>query len=199
MSDWKLWVNINNEVVHPNAPNGGGGPGYFKPATFSRGGAHLLGDIPHPFSPVGRNVYLDYKKKQQVLDVNAADQQALGDGLQTGGNTTQQEKYFRDRPPGIGQIEQTSCWAAALMMWIKSYGLQLKLGQGRDPEKQVDLINFYAFSWDENTKRNAPRIAPDGKPYLFPDKSLNAAEADRVHLRANPRFWAVSSCSRQFT
>lgn len=73
MSDPNLWVNSEGNVVHPEAPPGGGGPGCFKSATPSGSGDHLVPDVPHPFSPVGRNVILNDKQKQQMLDAYAAD------------------------------------------------------------------------------------------------------------------------------
>jgi len=74
MSDPNLWVNSDGNVVHPNAPPGGGGPGYFKSATPSGSGDHLVPDVPHPFSPVGTNVILNDEQKQQMLDAAAGDQ-----------------------------------------------------------------------------------------------------------------------------
>jgi hypothetical protein len=71
MSDPNLWVNSEGNVVHPNAPPGGGGPGYFKSATPSVSGDHLVPDVPHPFSPVGRNVILNDEQKQEMLDAGA--------------------------------------------------------------------------------------------------------------------------------
>jgi hypothetical protein len=73
MSDPNLWVNSEGNVVHPSAPPGGGGPGYFNSATPSGSGDHLVPDVPHPFSPVGRNVILNDKQKQQMLNAYAAD------------------------------------------------------------------------------------------------------------------------------
>jgi hypothetical protein len=71
MSDPNLWVNRDGNVVHPSAPLGGGGTGYFKSATPSGSGANLVPDVPEPFSPVGRNVVLTDKQKQQMLDAGA--------------------------------------------------------------------------------------------------------------------------------
>jgi hypothetical protein len=71
MSDPKLWVNLDGNVVHPDAPSGGGGPRRFKSANPLGSGDHLLPGVPDPSSPDGRNVVLNDKQKQQIL--NAAD------------------------------------------------------------------------------------------------------------------------------
>lgn len=56
MSDQNLWFNQQGQVVHPNAPLGGGGPGNFKSAV-PLGVNHetQLSNVAHPFSPLGRN------------------------------------------------------------------------------------------------------------------------------------------------
>lgn len=48
-----LWRNRNNELVHPDAPSGGGGPGFFRYAG-STGGEFL--DFPHPDSAAARTL-----------------------------------------------------------------------------------------------------------------------------------------------
>jgi len=55
MGDGNLWTNIDGDVVHPNAPNGGGGSGRFKSAAPLGTNLDFTSDLPHPFSPVGRN------------------------------------------------------------------------------------------------------------------------------------------------
>ncbi len=55
MADGDLWKNTDGDVVHPNAPNGGGGNGYFKSAVLVGTNLADPSDPPHPFSPDGRN------------------------------------------------------------------------------------------------------------------------------------------------
>src|SRR4051812_23595434 len=55
MGNGNLWVNTDGDVVHPNAPNGGGGYGNFKSATPLGINLNSTFDLPHPFSPVGLN------------------------------------------------------------------------------------------------------------------------------------------------
>jgi hypothetical protein len=71
MSDPKLWVNLDGKIVHPDAPSGDGGPGRFKSALPSGSGDRFIPGVPDPFSPDGRNVVLNDRQKQQIL--NAAD------------------------------------------------------------------------------------------------------------------------------
>ena len=73
MSDAKLWVNLDGQVVHPDAPHGDRGPGHFRSATPVGSGDHPVPGIPDPFSPDGRNVVFSNKQKQQILDAYAAD------------------------------------------------------------------------------------------------------------------------------
>jgi hypothetical protein len=55
MGDGNLWINTDGDVVHPNAPNGGGGKGRFKSAAPLGTNLDFTSDLPHPFSPVGRD------------------------------------------------------------------------------------------------------------------------------------------------
>jgi hypothetical protein len=50
------WVNQTGNVVHPNAPSGGGGPGYFKPATPLGLSGDTFSSLPHPHSPAARHL-----------------------------------------------------------------------------------------------------------------------------------------------
>jgi len=59
MGAGNLWINTDGDVVHPNAPNGGGGKGSFKSAApWGTNFDDYTSDRPHPFSPVGRNTVL---------------------------------------------------------------------------------------------------------------------------------------------
>jgi hypothetical protein len=51
-----LWLNEDGDVIHPDAPDGGGGPGYFRSAGILCGDPFADG-LPHPWSPAAR--YLD--------------------------------------------------------------------------------------------------------------------------------------------
>jgi hypothetical protein len=55
MGDGDLWTNADGDVVHPNAPSGGGGAGFFRSAAPLGTNLDSTSDLPHPFSPVGRN------------------------------------------------------------------------------------------------------------------------------------------------
>lgn len=59
------WVTNDGKVVHPNAPNGGGGAGTFKSAGPLRSEVDSL-RIPHPASPVGRNANLNKAQKSAL-------------------------------------------------------------------------------------------------------------------------------------
>ncbi len=63
MGDGNLWINTDGDVVHPNAPNGGGGKGYFKSAAPFGTNLDFTSDLPHPFSPVGRNTVPQHQAK----------------------------------------------------------------------------------------------------------------------------------------
>ncbi len=54
-----LWINDERRLVHPNAPDGGGGPGYFRHAGVYApdDGTHGL---PHPSSPASRKVSIPW-------------------------------------------------------------------------------------------------------------------------------------------
>lgn len=52
----ELWVNREGEIVHPNAPDGAGGPGYFCSAGSLATDPFKHG-LPHPLSPTSR--YID--------------------------------------------------------------------------------------------------------------------------------------------
>lgn len=50
-----LWTTASGEVAHPDSPRGGGGPGRFA-SSMPLGTVHSPADLPHPHSPVGRNM-----------------------------------------------------------------------------------------------------------------------------------------------
>jgi len=61
------WINQNGEVVHPNAPTGGGGAGAFaSPISLGRG-MNLSSWVPHPQSPAARTFVLGRKQKSLIL------------------------------------------------------------------------------------------------------------------------------------
>src|SRR5689334_3776688 len=70
MGDRNLWKNTDGDTVHPNAPNGGGGKGYFKSAAPFRTDLDFTSDLPHPFSPVGRNTVPQSDGASLVNDPN---------------------------------------------------------------------------------------------------------------------------------
>jgi hypothetical protein len=50
-----LWLNQDGDLIHPNAPDGGGGPGFFRGAVALNTDP-FSDDLPHPSSPAGRNL-----------------------------------------------------------------------------------------------------------------------------------------------
>jgi len=73
MSDRNLWINDDSDVVHPNAPAGGGGAGFFKSAAPLGVNLDITSPVPHPFSPVGRNTVPTEEQKQQLSDGGTPD------------------------------------------------------------------------------------------------------------------------------
>ncbi|MGO9109808.1 MAG: DUF922 domain-containing protein [Thermoguttaceae bacterium] len=66
MCERSLWINCDGEVVHPNAPAGGGGPGFFASAPPLGKDPNLDPPVPHPFSPAGNNLVPNEQQKQQL-------------------------------------------------------------------------------------------------------------------------------------
>jgi hypothetical protein len=60
------WVNQSGQVVHPDAPTGGGGPGYFKDPIPHGSALDALSPVPHPHSPAGRYLALNDKQKSHL-------------------------------------------------------------------------------------------------------------------------------------
>ena len=74
------WQSSTGEVVHPNAPRGGGGPGGFRSARQYGDEAQTHG-LPHPNSPAGRNAVMSpaqarflqaHEAKLKFNELNAA-------------------------------------------------------------------------------------------------------------------------------
>lgn len=78
MGDPKLWLNVHDRVVHPDAPRGAGGPGYFASTTPAGSGGSLVSGIADPHSPVGMRTIFDDKQKEEVLVAADANQGAIG-------------------------------------------------------------------------------------------------------------------------
>jgi hypothetical protein len=81
MGDENLWINTDGDVVHPNAPNGGGGKGFFKSATPLGTDLDFNSDLPHPLSPVGRNTVPQAKSDGASL-VNNQDFERLIEAME---------------------------------------------------------------------------------------------------------------------
>lgn len=90
MGDFDMWVNESGDVVHPNAPSGAGGNGFFKTATprgYDLSGIELA---PAPSSPAGRNVNL-----------TASQMNGLANGAKTSAGTVDEVPTFpatKDNP-----------------------------------------------------------------------------------------------------
>lgn len=60
------WINQDGDVVHPNAPAGGGGPGAFG-SQRSLGHGFDLSGLPHPQSPAARHLTPNNAQKRILL------------------------------------------------------------------------------------------------------------------------------------
>ena len=138
MSDPNLWVSREGNVVHPGAPLGGGGTGYFKSATPSGSGANLVPDVPEPFSPVGRNVILTDKQKQQIMDAYASDEVPMQNLPAKGPAIT----VTNDWANPDGQNDRTTVGIGELSSFVVSdvKGGSWKSGDGTG--KTVDKLTF---------------------------------------------------------
>ncbi|MGL4424500.1 MAG: DUF922 domain-containing protein [Gemmataceae bacterium] len=66
MNDKHLWLTAQDKVVHPHAPNGGGGPGKFRSAMPSGRGPAATESVSHPFSPEGRQKPLSAQQERSL-------------------------------------------------------------------------------------------------------------------------------------
>jgi hypothetical protein len=148
MSDPNLWVNSDGNVVHPNAPTGGGGAGYSKSAPPSGSGARLVPDIPHPRSPVGRNVILNDGQKQQILDADAAD---------AGSQPTPMQKPPVKGPAitvtngwanPAGQTDRTTVGIGELTSFVVS---DVEGGSWKSADNTGTTVNSVTFRWTAGT------------------------------------------------
>ena len=73
MTGLNLWVSRDDDIVHPNAPAGGRGPGYFAGRGALGKDFSLDLDVAHPFSPVGRTLALKAKEKNELIAQNSSD------------------------------------------------------------------------------------------------------------------------------
>src|SRR5450755_2687033 len=83
MGNQDLWVNTEGDVVHPNAPRGGGGKGFFNSAAPLGTNLDSTSGLPHPFSPVGRDLVPQAKSDgaslvnnqdfERLIEANEAD------------------------------------------------------------------------------------------------------------------------------
>ena len=79
MGDPKQWLNVHDRVVHPDAPRGDGGPGFFMPTTPAGSGGSLANGIPDPrLACQGMRTVLDGQQKGEIL--NAADADPVAEG-----------------------------------------------------------------------------------------------------------------------
>ena len=62
----KPWVNQNGDVVHPNAPRGGGGAGFFRECGPLGCDTDAGIAVPHPHSPGARYIALNDKQKKHL-------------------------------------------------------------------------------------------------------------------------------------
>jgi hypothetical protein len=68
----KDWINENGDVVHPNAPQGAGGPGSFRNPNPLGWGGDLHSSVPHPHSPAARHVALNDEHKKHLKQRHSA-------------------------------------------------------------------------------------------------------------------------------
>ena len=78
MGDPKLWLNVHDRVVHPDAPRGGGGQGYFGSTTPAGSGGSLVSWHSRPALAGRHENGLDNKQKEQILVAADADAGAIG-------------------------------------------------------------------------------------------------------------------------
>jgi hypothetical protein len=85
------WVSSSGVVAHPDAPVGGGGPGFFRGASSLGSSGDLWDAVPHPQAPAARNLapeVLDDKAEkleqpaQQPAPVVAADEKKTVAGIE---------------------------------------------------------------------------------------------------------------------
>ena len=72
MGDTNLWINVDGKVVHPDAPKGGSGQGHCKSVQPLGSNVEDEADVPHPFSPVGRNTIPDRAQTREILELDAS-------------------------------------------------------------------------------------------------------------------------------
>ena len=72
MGDTDLWINVDGKVVHPDSPRGGSGQGHCKSVQTLGCNAEDEADVPHPFSPVGRNTTPDRRQAMEILELDAS-------------------------------------------------------------------------------------------------------------------------------
>jgi len=65
--DFDPWLNREGEFVHPYAPAGSGGPGFFFGCRIWDGdGYDLPPETPHPLSPAGRHITLNHDLREKL-------------------------------------------------------------------------------------------------------------------------------------
>ena len=142
MSDPKPWVTVDGKVVHPDAPFGGGGPGYFRSATSLEDANHP--DVPHPSSPVGRDVVLNDQQKQQILGAYAADAGGAGASPAKGPAIT----VFNGWANPAGKQDRTTVGVGELSTFAVS---DVAGGSWKSADGAGAAINSVTFRWTAST------------------------------------------------
>src|SRR5438309_375753 len=92
MGDGNPWINADGDFVHPNAPNGGGGKGYFKSAAPLGTDLCHTSDLPHPLSRVGLNTASQFESKFAGLSlVNNQAFQSLVEAMESDADEADQQ------------------------------------------------------------------------------------------------------------
>jgi hypothetical protein len=151
MGDGNLWINTDGDVVHPNAPNGGGGNGFFKSAAPLGTNLDFTSDLPHPFSPVGRNTVPQAKSGGASL-VNDQDFERLIEAMEADATEADREwksnlsnvlfTFLEPKALADYKAEGTDCENARGT--FNSEWNQIVLGRG-DPKKLLAAYDIYSL------------------------------------------------------
>jgi hypothetical protein len=153
MGDGNLWINTDGDVVHPNAPNGGGGKGYFKSAAPLGTNLDYTSDLPHPFSPVGRNTVPQHKAKSDGASlVNDQNFERLIEAMEADATEADREwklnlsnvlfTFLEPKVLADYKAEGTDCENARGT--FNSEWNQIVLGRG-DPKKLLAAYDIYSL------------------------------------------------------
>ena len=153
MPDGNLWINSDGDVVHPNAPNGGGGQGYFESAEPVGTNLDSSSDLPHSFSPVGRNTVPQRNAKSDGASlVNNPDFKRLIEAMEADAEEADREwksnlsnvlfTFLERKVLADYKADGTDCENARGT--FNSEWNQIVLGRG-DPKKLLAAYDIYSL------------------------------------------------------